>query len=362
MSDPMTSAEVEDILSSIRRLVSEENRTGPGDEAAEQKPIDRLVLTPSLRVESEIENAPELEGPAAVAPASDADSEAPMVELDEAETAEDAGADSDQEAASEEPPLAFEFRKLGPMRLHNIATAVDQTAVQMPDATSEIDGPGPDESASEHGPVEEAIAEPPTRDEKPFSVSVLRQPPSFAPDVPQAPEADASLGEKIAALETLIASRADRWEPDQADETDYAGTDAPPLEWQDAELHAEDFTPGEPAASETVLEAEEVSDEDEADSDAFEDELSDPETAEDSDDGALQEDEAIVLEGADAGPADEADFDDDATLLDEEALREIVAEVVRQELQGALGERITRNVRKLVRREIHRALAAQDLE
>jgi len=39
-----------------------------------------------------------------------------------------------------------------------------------------------------------------------------------------------------------------------------------------------------------------------------------------------------------------------------------VIEIVRQELQGELGERITRNVRKLVRREIHRALLSQGLE
>ena len=49
-------------------------------------------------------------------------------------------------------------------------------------------------------------------------------------------------------------------------------------------------------------------------------------------------------------------------VLDEETLREIIAEVVREELQGALGQRITRNVRKMVRREIRLALAAQDLE
>lgn len=53
-------------------------------------------------------------------------------------------------------------------------------------------------------------------------------------------------------------------------------------------------------------------------------------------------------------PADEA-------FMDEGALRELVAETVRQELQGALGERITRNVRKLVRREIQRALNSQEL-
>jgi len=35
---------------------------------------------------------------------------------------------------------------------------------------------------------------------------------------------------------------------------------------------------------------------------------------------------------------------------------------VRSELQGALGERITRNVRKLVRREIYRVLSSQEFE
>ncbi len=55
-------------------------------------------------------------------------------------------------------------------------------------------------------------------------------------------------------------------------------------------------------------------------------------------------------------------LEDDTTLLDEAALRDLVAEVVREELQGGLGERITRNVRKLVRAEIQRAFAARDLD
>jgi len=45
--------------------------------------------------------------------------------------------------------------------------------------------------------------------------------------------------------------------------------------------------------------------------------------------------------------------------LDERALRALVAEVVREELQGELGERMTLNLRKLVRREILQALAAR---
>ncbi|MBK0328672.1 hypothetical protein I5535_15380 [Rhodobacteraceae bacterium F11138] len=45
---------------------------------------------------------------------------------------------------------------------------------------------------------------------------------------------------------------------------------------------------------------------------------------------------------------------------DQDALRDMVAEVVRQELRGELGERITRNVRKLVRRELDRVLSARE--
>ncbi len=55
-------------------------------------------------------------------------------------------------------------------------------------------------------------------------------------------------------------------------------------------------------------------------------------------------------------------YGEEAATIDEDMLRDMVAEIVRQELQGALGERITRNVRKLVRREIHRVLMSQDFD
>jgi hypothetical protein len=47
--------------------------------------------------------------------------------------------------------------------------------------------------------------------------------------------------------------------------------------------------------------------------------------------------------------------------IDQEALREIIGQIVREELAGETGERITRNVRKLVRCEINLMLAARDL-
>lgn len=48
--------------------------------------------------------------------------------------------------------------------------------------------------------------------------------------------------------------------------------------------------------------------------------------------------------------------------LDEAALEALVADIIRKELQGRLGERITRSVRKLVRQEINRALTSQDFD
>lgn len=47
--------------------------------------------------------------------------------------------------------------------------------------------------------------------------------------------------------------------------------------------------------------------------------------------------------------------------MDVESLRLMVVQTIREELAGELGEKITRNVRKLVRREINRVLASRDL-
>jgi hypothetical protein len=62
-------------------------------------------------------------------------------------------------------------------------------------------------------------------------------------------------------------------------------------------------------------------------------------------------DDAILLDE----PGEEA-------ILDEDTLRDLVSQVVREELMGELGERITRNVKKLVRREIQRALAGREFD
>ena len=78
---------------------------------------------------------------------------------------------------------------------------------------------------------------------------------------------------------------------------------------------------------------------------------SDPAFASDEMALALQAEEA---EGTDLEPG--------YAMVDEDVLNEIVRDLIREELQGALGERITRNVRKLVRAEINRALASRPYE
>lgn len=74
-------------------------------------------------------------------------------------------------------------------------------------------------------------------------------------------------------------------------------------------------------------------------------------------------------EQADAAVSSELSDDDDGALDDlseavgkDEALRGLISEIVRQELSGALGERITRNVRKLVRRELRQMLSSGDFD
>ena len=133
-----------------------------------------------------------------------------------------------------------------------------------------------------------------------------------------------SLGDKIAALETLIARGQQEFEPDEAGESDSAAIEEPVVEWDDVEEQLPEFE-SEHAKAPEVLEA-----------------------------------DSETLPEFVAAPRD-LDVEEDS-VLDENALRELVSDIVREELQGVLGQRITRNVRKLVRREIQRALSAHDLD
>ena len=75
----------------------------------------------------------------------------------------------------------------------------------------------------------------------------------------------------------------------------------------------------------------------------------------------MQELAAPPVPGRSAEALESEEGDDLALPIDEAMLREIVRDVLREELQGRMGERITRNIRKLVRAEIVRVMASEEL-
>jgi len=76
----------------------------------------------------------------------------------------------------------------------------------------------------------------------------------------------------------------------------------------------------------------------------------------------VQEEAASEPAAPTAQPSVQGGDADEETLLNDEDLRTLISAIVREELQGTTGERITRSVRKLVRNEINRAMATRELE
>ena len=346
MSDPMTNAEVEDVLSSIRRLVSEEKpveQAPPADEVPSTATPDRLVLTPSLRV-TEDEQPPETEEVEAHHPEEDepevtfshyrnGDEHRPEPEDEAPEPPDETWPDHPQwSAVGTEPASAPEWGAVREQDNTQVdAATFDAADLDMGAHPGQTEDPAAEEPASTDDAARaddaaEVYAEAYAADAVTEGVDAEATETHVAENGAY-PEhlrheddaaARATLSAKIAALETLVAGRRDEWEPDDPGTDAYAGTDAPAMEWEDADTA--------PAA--VFHRSPEV--------------------------------EAEATDDAERGESQIFSRDED--VLDEEALRDLVADIVREELQGALGERITRNVRKLVRREIHRALAAQELE
>ncbi len=287
MSDPVTNVEIEDVLSSIRRLVSTEDRPGKsGADAAASAP-DKLVLTPSLRVDHH-------DGPQVDEPESDEP---------EAENNMPDQVSSDLPAQGDDMPPADDV----------FAPQADKREASAADAVS---GDATEESL---------LHEDMTPDAADIRASA---------DLKAAPDGETG---RAAIFQRAAGTNDDEWEPDESSDA------------------------AEATISETL--AADVGDEPDAleGLEPFTPEPDIPDAAEQSP-CVAEEEPAAMPEPENAFLSEEDIFTEDETILDEEALRDLVAEIVRQELQGALGERITRNVRKLVRREIQRALAAQELQ
>lgn len=282
MSDPVMDVEVEDVLSSIRRLVSDDNRLSMKAAVTEAQFSDRLVLTPALRV---ADDRGEVVAESTIQAWSEFGAGPEGHDANNAETSENDDDTGSEEHVSGDTEATFNHSK---EKLHeDMAEKAAEPAPEpfvleavVGDVAPQIDGPS--EDAEPDSSINEAA----------FFVG---QPESLTP--------------KIAALETVIGRTDDQWEPDDTGGSDYFGTEAPSMKWGDA---AEVNFDEDPEADSTMHHS---------------------------------------------GISPSAD-----EILDEEALRDLVSKIVREELQGALGERITRNVRKLVRREIHRALVAQEPE
>ncbi len=197
-----------------------------------------------------------------------------------------------------------------------------------------VKNPVPEQAAnlSEHptGPMrlqpadQVAPAQPPS---KPGNIDTM----SFVPVAENKAEDEkkdlaGSLSAKIEALEAAIARTEDQWEPDGESNDAYSGTPTGAVEWPVEEVQ----------------------------------------TQPEDDQDAEEESPATFIRDTRDEQAAEAARPDDldepaAQALDEETLKQAVAQIVRQELQGTLGEGITRNLRKMIRREIAKAIAEQDV-
>lgn len=340
MNDAAKNVEIEDVLASIRRLVSDEVDASLSEKvtadlensvedqiveehvSASAAPVEALVLTPSLRVagDQDVQEA---------ASASDVENDTTLVLNDVLETAPL----SDDVAEDSATPQAQLLRAVAEQVAEiNEDSTEDDTYELAMDAELE---PSDEALRASVEAVVDRAAEPVVADAA-DDVHASAEAPEESPR-------PAALEAKIARLETLINAQDETWEAE--------GADAPQtLEWEDVPEEDAPVFHAEPDNDEIDPNPEATS-EDEFVSRPEEETLNSSGEGDHADAVSEQIDEDIdILAGS------------DETLLDEEMLRDMVAAIVREELQGALGERITRNVRKLVRREIHRALASHELD
>jgi len=332
MSEPLTSHEIEDVLSSIRRLVSEDLRPATRSVGPAMPPgSGKLVLTQALRV---VPGGDDLAAPAAFADL------APQ----------DGGI-----AACDDAPGA-------------VAMAADEMLVSLPDefiagedeviwATAGSLEPLGLDTMSANDPAPPVAAEPEAFRRGHWTVETVPRADWIQSDedwVDEAPVPFAAHRRATLTEDPLARAWADRAEAEVRAE--IAALDASPGDDDPATGYAAGYV---------------------VDGLAVPDPMAAGPASDDTAAMAWAEPEQVLAaaaEPADAAPAREAApeaapaarapglFDGEESLIDEEVLRDIVREIIREELAGTLGERITRNVRKLVRVEINRALTAREFE
>ncbi len=477
MSDPVSNEDIEGVLSSIRRLVSDEPTKGtPRRKFASVDNVERFVLTPAFRVAEE-DLAPQTADPALNLQEDQGD----MVTADY-RPAQDMAASSEDETAWHTPseeeialqpyqsdsewtepkpeqndrltgetsddsepdhhdsePCDLDPLYLEPAANQDVAPPVHGQSVaepggndegaQVAQADGDLENIASEDDFWQDSPQHDHDPEP-RQDNSAEGASDVDIDALFQDETPEiaAPDAETNTSEtderqpdsasvqgqvagqvtleqRIAELEAALQNSTQEWEPDGSEEeltdetrplafgkdarladaiTSVAQTLEKSAPEQDEKWQPSAQTAG-PAPIESLYadaRSDTAEDDVELDDDTFEwqdveqdwDPDSDADvsfaTEDDAKTDATAQKSAMMQAAALAAAQDAADTDrdtdlfaaDEPTMLDEEALQELVADIVRQELQGVLGERITRNVRRLVRREIKRALAMRDLE
>lgn len=328
MSEPMSSGEIEDVLSSIRRLVSEDLRpatptpaaqkpAGPDTAAPKPKVADasgKLLLTPALRVVGQAEATLPPARPSAAAPV------APAPQALNDRHGDDPFADDAQASAEEADDTELDWDDVDPA-----PTADAEAEDWLPEeAPMQVDHELPDWDMPKPAPK-------------------------------SAPKSDAAteLNRVVSEIGAAVHDDADEWEPETGDSPMSAMSWKAP-EWvEEAEVVADSVEAAERDAVARALA-------DKAEAAAV---------AEIMARAAAAKAEAEVKAQAAETPREDSKatpdpdlFAEDEGYFDETVLRDLVRDLIREELSGTLGERITRNVRKLVRAEINRALTARDFD
>jgi len=383
MSDPMTNLDADDVLASIRRLVAE-THSQPHDPVRARREQAPLTLKWPLNKEAlseeaaapALESEPEVEAPAALVLTPDFRVEKPEVATSEAEP------EAPRADASPVPPLV-----LSP-----------EQAVHLPK-----DEPASVKTVSVEALVSEELCaavteESDVAEEAPQTGSWNAALDDTPDEVAAAHVARLSLEQRIAELEAAVGAQAAEWEPDGSEDLEAEIPRVMPRAFAETGARVFHFQ-GMPEA--TSEETREEAAQAPFDADGVEmtqardnsDQIDDAEVIEETSFEAAQEaaaadvetdtvtaqadvaeaDDAVLSEATEAegvAPDPEPSLEEELALagyaeediLDEEALRELVAQVIREELQGELGQRITRNVRRLVRREVQRALTLREFE
>ena len=417
MPDPVSNVEIEDVLSSIRKLVAEESRTSPPVHKPRAE-VSRLVLTPAQRVDevhTETDDAaPKPDKPPAPPRHPLAVEERAIDDIPGNARLADFGEvegdfpDIEDVEASTKPEPALVLKTPAPAEKAEPKSTLAEIVEEEVSAVLGISDPLPDgQTVSERaGLIEDdedavdwnsLVSEPDDADfrdiEEPVIDDISEVEDNATPDsrvfeaptktaelstgTPETlteeaqPEPPMTLEAKVAALGRLVARDNGEFEEDrEAANTQAIDVRSEPMRWsapeEDAQLSSDavNVEIDAPVLDETATE-ESIPSDVTPRAETVES-ITEPATVV-FDETHPETDQSLTEPVAEIGHLQKGLEDTTAETpvaaqIDQDALRQMVVDIVRSELQGAMGERITRNVRKLVRREIHRMLISQELE